>query len=206
MATKLDLTKEYKTYYTAKTTPEIVEIEEGKFLTIEGKGAPGSDEFQSKVSALYSLAYGVKMMMKKEGKDFAVAKLEGLWWVDSDKPYTEVPREEWRWKLLLRQPDFVTSEIVEKARQEVLKKKKLELANEVKFEKMKEGKCVQILHIGPYATEPESIAKMKKLMEEKNLAPNGLHHEIYLVMAYPRNVAEEKLKTILRQPVRYKDE
>jgi hypothetical protein len=202
--TKLDLTKEYKTYYTAKTTPEIVEIEEGKFLTIEGKGAPGGDEFQAKVSALYSLAYGVKMVCKKQGKDFKVAKLEGLWWVDSDKPWHEIPREEWRWKLLIRQPEFVTSEIVEKVKQEVIKKKKLELVNEVKFEKMKEGKCIQILHIGPYSTEPESIAKMEKLMEEKNLAKNGYHHEIYLVMAYPRKVPDEKLKTILRQPVREK--
>ena len=88
---KLDLTKEHKTYYAAKTAPEIVEIGEGKFLTIEGKGAPGGDEFRAKVGALYSLAYGIKMLMKKEGKDFTVAKLEGLWWVNSDKPYTEVP-------------------------------------------------------------------------------------------------------------------
>jgi len=198
--TKLDLTKEYKTYYTAKTTPEIVEIEEGKFLTIEGKGAPGGDEFQAKVGALYSLAYGIKMLMKKEGKDFTVAKLEGLWWVDSDKPYTEVPREEWRWKLLIRQPEFVTPEIVEKAKQEVIKKKKLELVNEVKFEKMKEGKCVQILHIGPYSTEPESLEKMYNLMKEKGLVYNGFHHEIYI--SDPRKVAPEKMKTILRQPVK----
>ena len=189
---KLDLTKEYKTYYTAKTTPEIVEFEEGKFLTIEGKGAPGGKEFQSKVGALYSLAYGIKMLMKKEGKDFTVAKLEGLWWVDSDKPYTEIPREEWRWKLLIRQPESVTSEIVEKARQEVIKKKKMELVNEVKFERMKEGKCVQILHIGPYSTESESIAKMEKLMKEKGLVYNGLHHEIYL--SDPRKIAPEKRK------------
>jgi len=201
---KLDLTKEYKTYYTAKTTPEIVEIEEGKFLTIEGKGAPGGDEFQAKVGALYSLAYGIKMLMKKEGKDFTVAKLEGLWWVDSDKPYTEVPREEWRWKLLIRQPEFVTPEIVEKARQEVIEKKKLELVNEVKFEKMKEGKCVQILHIGPYSTEPESLEKMYNLMKEEGLVYNGFHHEIYI--SDPRKVAPEKMKTILRQSVRHKNE
>ena len=74
---KLDLTKEYKTYYTAKATSEFVEIGEGKFLTIEGKGTPGGDEFQAKVRALYSLVYGIKMLMKKEGKDFIVAKLEG---------------------------------------------------------------------------------------------------------------------------------
>jgi len=205
MATKIDLTKEYKTYYTAKTLPEIVEIEGEKFLAIEGKGAPGGDEFQAKVGALYSFAYGVKMLIKKEGKDFSVTKLEGLWWVDSDKPYTEVPREEWRWKILIRQPEFVTSEIVEKARQEVIKKKKIDLVNEVKFEKMKEGKCVQILHNGPYFTEPVSFAKMEKLMKEKNLVKNGLHHEIYLVSAgYSGKVPEEKWRTILRQPVKMK--
>lgn len=122
--TKLDLTKEYKSYYTSKTKPEIVEIEEEKFLTIKGKGAPGGKEFQSKVSALYSLVYSIKMLMKKKDKDFVVAKLESFWWVDPDKPYTKVPREEWRWELLIRQPEFITSEIVERARQEVIKKEK----------------------------------------------------------------------------------
>jgi len=142
-----------------------VEIEEGKFLTIEGSGAPGGDEFQAKVGALYSLAYGIKILMKKEGKDFTVAKLEGLWWVDSDKPFIEVPQKEWRWKLLIRQPEFVTPEIAEKARQEVIKNKKIDLVNEVKFEKMKEGKCIQVLHIGPYSTEAESWKKIIKLMK-----------------------------------------
>lgn len=197
---KLDLAKEYKSYYAAKTTPELVEIEEGKFLTIEGKGAPGSNEFQAKVSALYSLAYGIKMLMKKEGKDFAVPKLEGLWWVDSDKPWYDIPREEYRWKLLIRQPEFLTLEIVERAKKDAIKKKKIGSVNEIKFEKMKEGKCVQVLHIGPYSTEPESLAKMYKLMEEKNLVYNGLHHEIYF--SDPRKVAPEKFKTILRQPVK----
>ena len=123
--------------------------------------------------------------------------------MDSGKQYTEVPREEWRWKLLIRQPDFVTEEIVEKAGEEIMKKKKLEMVNEVKFEKMREGKCVQILHIGPYSTEPESLEKMNELMKEKGLVYNGFHHEIYL--SDPRKVPEEKLKTILRQSVKKKD-
>jgi hypothetical protein len=89
-ATKLDLTKKYKTYYTARTIPEVVEFEEAQFLTIQGKGAPQSDEFMAKLEALYLLAYGIKMPMKKEGKDFTVAKLEGLWWVESNKPFMEV--------------------------------------------------------------------------------------------------------------------
>ncbi|MEW6456865.1 MAG: GyrI-like domain-containing protein [Acidobacteriota bacterium] len=202
---KLDLTKEYKAYYTAKTTPEIIDIEERQSLIVEGKGAPGGDEFQAKVGALYSLTYGIKMLMKKEGKDFTVAKLEGQWWVDFDKPYTEVPREEWKWKLLIRQPEFLTSEIVEKAKQEVIKKKKIDLVNEVKFEKMKEGRCVQILHIGPYSTEQESLTKMYELMEKEDLVKNGLHHEIYLVSTgRSGKVPEEKWRTILRQPVKKK--
>lgn len=169
-------------------------------MTIEGKGEPGGKEFTKKVEALYPLAYGVKNICKKEGKDFGVPKLEGLWWVESDKPALEVPREEWRWKLLIRMPDFVTSEIVEKARDEVFKKEGIELIKEIKFEKIKEGKCVLILHIGPYSTEPKSLAKIEKLMEEENLVKNRLHHEIYL--SDPRRVPEDKWKTILRQPVK----
>jgi len=201
--TKLDLKKEYKTYYKAKTIPEVVEFGEIPFLTIEGKGEPGGKEFTSKVEALYSLAYGVKNLCKKQGKDFVVPNLEGLWWVESDKHALDVPRGEWRWKLLIRMPEFVTSEIVEKAKVEVIKRRGIELVDEIKFEKLTEGKCVQVLHIGPYSTEPESLAKMRKLMEEKNLVENGLHHEIYL--SDPRRVPEEKWKTILRQPVKERE-
>ena len=200
MKSKLDLTKKYKKYYTAKTVPEIVDIEEGQFLTIEGKGAPGRDKFQAKITALYSLAYAIKNICKKRGKDFVVPKLEGLWWVESNKPFSEVPREEWRWKLLIRMPDFVTPEIVENGKYNVIERKGIELVKEIKFEKMKEGKCVQILHIGPYSAEHESLQKMRKLMEKENLVENGPHHEIYL--SDPRRVPEERLKTILRQPVR----
>ena len=203
VTTKLDLKKEHKTYYKAKIIPEVVEFGEIPFLTIEGKGEPGGKEFTSKVEALYSLAYSVKNLCKKQGKDFVVPNLEGLWWVESDKPALEVPRGEWLWKLLIRMPEFVTSEIVEKAKVEVIKRRDIELVDEIKFEKLTEGKCVQVLHIGPYSTEPESLAKMRKLMEEKNLVENGLHHEIYL--SDPRRVPEEKWKTILRQPVKERE-
>lgn len=198
--TKLDLKKEHKTYYQAKISPEVVEFGEIPFLTIEGKGEPGGKEFTTKVETLYPLAYGVKNLCKKQGKDFVIPKLEGVWWVESDKPALEVPRKEWLWKLLIRMPEFVTSEIFEKAKVQVIKKKGIELIDEIKFEKITEDKCVQVLHIGPYSTEPESLAKIRKLMEEKNLVENGLHHEIYL--SDPRRVPEEKWKTILRQPVK----
>jgi len=197
---KLDLTKEYKTYYTAKTAPEIVEFGEAQFLAIEGKGAPGGEEFTAKVEALYPLAYGIKNISKKQGNDFVVPKLEGLWWVESDKPALEVPREEWRWKLLIHLPDFVTSKIVDKAKEEVFKKKGIEIVKEIEFEKITEGKCIQIMHIGSYSTESDTIEKMRNFMEENNLVENGLHHEVYL--SDPRKAAPEKMKTILRQPVR----
>jgi len=199
-ATKLDLTKKYKTYYTAKPSPLIVEFGEAKYLSIEGKGEPGGEEYTRKLEALYPLAYAVKNLSKKSGKDFVVSKLEGLWWVESDKSALEVPREEWRWKLLIRLPEFITPQIVEEAKIIVLKKKGIELVKETRFEKINEGKCVQIMHIGPYATEEETIAKMKAFMEENNLVENGLHHEIYL--SDPRKVDPKKLKTILQQPVK----
>jgi len=199
---KYDLTKEYASYYTAKTTPEIVDVEGGYFLTIEGRGAPEGEEFQSKIGALYALAYGIKMLMKKEGRDFTVAKLEGLWWVDSDRHNLEVPREEWRWRLLIRQPEFVTHEIVQRAKEEVLKRKGLDLVKEITLEEIAEGRCVQILHVGPYSTEPESLAKLYELMEAEGLTFNGFHHEIYL--SDPRKIPAERLRTILRQPVKEK--
>ena len=197
---KIDLVKVDKTYYTAKASPQIAEFPEVSYLTIEGRGEPAGKTFVEAVQALYPFAYGVKGVCKKDGRDFAVAKLEGLWWVKSNKPALEVPRQEWYWKLLIRLPDFVSSEIVEKVRLEVIKKKDIALIKDIKFEKITEGKCVQVLHIGPYSTEPQTIEKMRKMMKENKLTENGFHHEIYL--SDPRKTPPQKMKTILRQPVK----
>ncbi len=197
---KLDMAKEYKSYYTAKTTPELFEFEGVPLLMVSGKGEPRGDEFSGKLEALYSLAYGVKNICKKQARDFTVPKLEGLWWVESDMPALEVPREEWMWTLLIRMPDFVSSDIVKMAEEEVFKKKGIQLIKEIQLGTLDEGKCVQALHVGPYSTEPETIAKMKAFMHQNDLLENGPHHEIYL--SDPRKVAPEKLKTILRQPVK----
>ena len=200
MATKFDFEKEYKHYYTAKTTPAVVEFGKVSYLAIEGKGEPAGEVFTKAVEALYPLAYGVKNICKKQGKDFGVPKLEGLWWVKSNKPPLDVPRSEWYWKLLIRMPDFATSEIIKNAKEEVFKKKGLDLIKKIKFETMNEAKSVQIMHIGPYATEPETIQKMKDFMRENSYTENGLHHEIYL--SDPRKAVPEKMKTILRQPIK----
>ena len=197
---KLDLVKEFKSYYRANNKLEIVEFEKILYLSIEGKGEPAGEVFTKAIEALYPLAYGVKKICKSQEKDFGVPKLEGLWWVKSNKPALEVPRSEWYWKLLIRMPDFVTPEIIKTAKEEVFKKKGLDLIKEIKFEIINEHKCIQIMHVGPYATEPETIEKMNLFMKENSFTKNGLHHEIYL--SDPRKTAPEKMKTILRQPIK----
>jgi hypothetical protein len=197
--TKLDMKKEYKSYYKAPKEPELVEFKAAQYIAIEGMGAPGDTEFNAKVGALYPLAFGIKNITKKIGADFAVPSLEGLWWVEEDKPFIEVPRDRWYWKLLIRLPEFVTFEMYENAKTETFKKKKIELINDIGFEKMTEGSCIQILHIGPYATEEETILKMYDYIAKHDMIPNGLHHEVYL--SDPRKTEPQKMKTILRQPV-----
>ena len=200
MAEKINLLKEYKQYYSVKITPVIVEFGKVPYLSIEGKGEPAGEVFLKAIEVLYPLAYGVKNIYKKQRQDFGVPKLEGLWWVKSNKPALEVPRSEWYWKLLIRMPYFVTPEIVKNAKENVFKKKGLELIREIKFETIDEGKCIQIMHIGPYAIESETIQKMKDFTKENGYINNGLHHEIYL--SDPRKTVPEKMKTILRQPVK----
>ncbi len=200
MSTKLDLTKTYKDYYSAKSNPVVIEFGPVPYLSITGEGEPAGEQFIAAVEALYPFAYGVKKICKGEGQDFGVPKLEGQWWVNSDKPALEVPRSEWQWKLLIRMPEFVTDAICESAQADVLKKKGLVLIKKIVFEKIDEQICIQIMHVGPYSTEPETIAKMNLFMTDNGLVENGLHHEIYI--SDPRKTAPEKMKTILRQPVK----
>jgi hypothetical protein len=198
---KLDLRKQFKRDYTATQESELVTIEASPFLAIVGKGEPGGKEYTEKLNALYSVAYTVKMALKKSGKDFVVLGLEGLWWADDPKRnLLEVPRQDWNWKSMIRQPDFVTRELVEGPKKQVQTKKKIAAAADVQLEIFEEGKCVQILHIGPYATEGSSIEKMLAFIKASGLEVHGLHHEIY--MSDPRRTPESKLKTIIRLPVR----
>ena len=197
---KLDLAKEYKSYYKAGTKPELVEFGEANYLTIAGKGEPAGTAFVSKVVALYPLSYGVKKICKEQGNDFGVPKLEGLWWVEGDTPALEVPRSEWCWKLLIRMPGFVTREVVLSVQPEVAKKKKNDSIQEISFEKFAEGKCVQIMHIGPYSSEPATINTLMGFIAENGLSVNGLHHEIYI--SDPLKTKPSKMKTLIRYPVK----
>jgi hypothetical protein len=200
--TKLDLAKTDKRYYTALHYPHLVTLPRLQYVAIAGKGAPESAIFAGATAALYKLAYSVKGLCKAAGNDFVVAKLEGLWWVESDRYGLEVPREEWCWRLLIRMPDFITAGQVEEAkRQAIVKNKELDTAvGRVEWTEMQEGTSVQMMHVGPYSTEPETLARMHEFMEVEGFVRNGQHHEIYL--SDPRRVQTAAMKTILRQPVK----
>lgn len=205
---KIDLVKTYKSYYTAKPKPEIVNIEPAQFLSITGKGDPSGGAFAERVQALYTTAYTLKFIFKAKGQDYTVPKLEGLWWFEKElyahltivEAPTKVPRSEWQYRLLLRLPDFVSSKDVEGAKETAVHKKRLPLAAHTEFYHMEEGKCVQMLHTGPFATEPQSLLLIQQFVEEHQLLANGLHHEIYL--SDFRKTPPERLKTILREPVK----
>jgi hypothetical protein len=205
---KLDLTKKHKTYFTARTKPELMIIERANFLSIAGKGDPSDKKFSENIQALYSVTYAVKFSYKALEKDFVVSKLEGLWWFDEKKfgnntmvdVSTNVPRTEWEYKLLIRIPDFVTQREIDLATKKVVEKKGLPLANKVEFFEMRESKSVQILHVGPFSNEPETLQKLDIFMKENNLAKNGFHHEIYL--SDFRKTHPSKFRTILREPVK----
>lgn len=196
---KLDLAKDDKAYYTANESPEFVDFPPHKYLGIEGKGEPAGQEFSAAVEALYPVAYAVKNIYKAKELDFAVPKLEGLWWVESDLPAFKVPRQEWYWNLLIRLPDYIRAGDVDEAVQIAYSKKKLAKIGEISFQVLDEEKCVQVMHIGPYSAEAATIERMYIFIADAGYEPQGLHHEIYLTD--PRTTAPEKMKTILRQPI-----
>ncbi len=205
---KLDLTKTDKTYYKAKTSPEILHIEKTNYISITGKGDPSGKEFSEKIQALYGTAYIIKFMLKAINNDFVVPKLEALWSFDTEKYASismdeaplKIPRSEWNYRIMIRMPDFVTNKQTEEAIIIAANKKQIDLAKSIEFYEMTEDKVVQILHIGPFEDEPQTLKKIQEFSIENNLQQNGLHHEIYL--SDFRKTAPEKLKTLLREPVK----
>jgi hypothetical protein len=197
-AQKIDLYKLHKHEYVTPNTPVLIKTNPAYYLAISGQGAPGGERFVACIGALYGMAFTIKMTRKFAGKqDYAVCKLEGQWFFTGDP--AEIPKEQWRWKLLIRTPDFITRADRERAVETLLKKGKPREVGEVELEKLDEGQCVQMLHIGPYDREKETIALMRDFAQTQGLKFAGPHHEIYL--SDPRRVAPARLKTILREPV-----
>jgi hypothetical protein len=200
LKSKIDLFKEHKAEYAAPRKPVLVTVAKARYLAIEGQGAPGSEEFSARIGALYGVAFTVKMTRKFSGReDYAVSKLEAQWWCDGWQNFAEAPKSEWRWKLMIRTPDFITAKDVADAVAALTKRGKGKETDRVRLESLAEGPCAQMLHVGPYEREAETIDAMKAFAASQGLAFHGRHHEIYL--SDPRRVAPEKLKTILRVPV-----
>jgi hypothetical protein len=199
-AEKLDLYRLHKDEYVTPKKPVLVDIGPAQYLSINGRGEPGGKLFQDQVGLLYGVAFTIKMTKKFAGRDYKVCYLEGLWWTDDGVTFVEKPVSVWNWKLLIRVPDFVTAEDLGAALAQIRKQGKPVDAGEVELETINEGRCVQVLHIGPYESERETISRMMELAREKGLSFDGAHHEIYL--SDPRRVPAARLRTILRHPAR----
>lgn len=205
---KLDLRKELKHLYNPSAKKvELVEVPRFKFLMVDGAIelglAPGSSpNFQEAMQALYGAAYTLKFMSKlrkEDPVDYPVMASEGLWWVE-DGQFDINRKDNWVYTLMILQPDHITEDMFQEALGQ-LREKKGDLAafSRLRLEEFEEGLCVQIMHIGPYATEPATKEKMEAFALEKGYTLCGKHHEIYL--GNPLRAEPEKLKTVLRQPV-----
>jgi hypothetical protein len=189
--------------YRAGMKAQFVQVPRLSFLAVDGRGDPDtSPAFAGAVQALYAVSYAAKFMFKKDGgPDFTVSKLEGLWWADDPGKFTAGDKSDWEWTLLIRQPDALTSEVVERLINEVAAKKALAGVRDLSLISFEEGAAAQVLHVGPYATEAPTIVYLHAFLRDHGCAFDGhlhKHHEIYL--NDPRRAAPEKLRTIIRQP------
>jgi hypothetical protein len=197
---KLDLFKLHNDEYAANVKPRLISVAPANYLSVSGRGAPGGDMFQSKLEALYAVAFTVKAASKQQGQDYAISKLEGLWWGDFGyESFSALPRDTWNWTLLIRTPVFIVPSAIRNASKALLHKGKPPEVLEVAPFSLDEGQCAQMLHRGSYEDEYKTLAILRAFIQEQGLNVHGLHHEIYL--SDPRKTAPEKLKTVLRLPV-----
>ena len=200
---KIDYKKELKSLFKPSTKKvEIVDVPQMNFLMIDGKGDPNtSADYQNAVEALYSIAYALKFMVKKGDLaiDYGVLPLEGLWWMDDMSKFSVEKKDEWKWTMMIMQPDVVTPRLFYEAVDQVRKKKDSFALQEIRLESFSEGKAAQIMHIGPFTEEGPAIEKVHAFIEEQGRERRGKHHEIYL--SDIRKAAPEKWKTIIRQPM-----
>ncbi|MFQ6096111.1 MAG: GyrI-like domain-containing protein [Armatimonadota bacterium] len=189
-------------YSASRNKPVVVDVPEMSFLMIDGRGDPqASQHFQNAVAALYAVSYALKFMLKNADPplDFVVMPLEGLWWTEGAGEFRFDDRDQWRWTLMVMQPEPVTAGLFARAVEQVARKKDLPALSEVRFESLHEGLSAQMLHVGPYSAEQATISTLHEFVREQGRRLRGRHHEIYL--SDPRRTAPERLKTILRHPI-----
>jgi hypothetical protein len=203
---KLDLRKELKHLYNPPSRQVVeVDVPAMNFLLIDGKGDPNTAlEYKEAVEALYSLSYTLKFASRKAlGIDYTIMPLEGLWWMeDMGQRYGDIDftadKSLWLWTMLIMQPDGITPEMVEAARDDLRRKKAPPALDRVRFERFHEGLAAQVMHLGPYSAEKPTIDRIHAYVAEHGEL-TGKHHEIYL--GDPRRSQPEKLRTIIRQPM-----
>jgi len=202
---KIDYKKDFKTLYMPKTAPEIVDVPSMPFFTLSGSGDPNREAFAEETAALYSLSYAVKMSYKSDNVpagyyEYTVFPLEGVWdLLDRSKPATD--KSNLKYKIMIRQPDFLTEPMFERFLEQTKKKKPNPFLGQVRFERISDGLSCQMMHLGSFDDEPQSFARMETYCEEQSFIRTSLlHREIYL--SDPRRVEPAKMKTVLRFPVR----
>lgn len=203
---KHEYKKQEKELYCPKETPQLLEVPKQKFFCIKGQGDPNKEDYSERVGVLYALSYAVRMMPKngftpKGYFEYTVYPLEGIWdLTEKGRHLTYLDKNELLYTIMIRQPDFVTDEVVEKAFEIANKKKPHPLLKEAYFEEIEDGLSVQILHIGSYDTEQQSFDKMMDFIEQNNYERRLLtHREVYL--SDVRKTEVSKLKTILRYTI-----
>lgn len=205
-----DYKKEYKALYMPKNKPSIVTVPKCNYIAVRGKGNPNDEqgEYMASIGLLYAIAFTIKMSYKGDHKiagyfEYVVPPLEGFWWQEGIKGIDYEHKENFQFISVIRLPDFVTKEDFDWAIGEATKKKKSDFSA-VEFFTYDEGECVQCMHIGPYDNEPETVAAMHAYMEQAgytlDITDTRYHHEIYL--SDPRKTAPEKLKTVVRHPIK----
>lgn len=199
---KIDLKKELKHLYRA-SAKEVVEVDVPAFnyLMIDGAGDPNmSRGYAEAVEALFSVSYTAKFMVKKgpQAKDYAVMPLEGLWWADDMSTFSVDDKPDWKWTMMIMQPGFVAAALIEAAMAEVRRKKALPGLDRIRLEAFTEGRCAQLLHIGPFTEEGPSVERVHQYIDSRSQR-RGRHHEIYL--SDIRKADPARWKTIIRQPM-----
>jgi hypothetical protein len=202
-----DLVKQLRPLYAPSAKhPSIVEVPGLAFLMVDGRGDPSTSEaYQQALEALYGVAYTLKFARKKDDpeSDFKVAPLEGQWWADASAPTMgelQADRDSWNWTMMIAVPDEVTAAEVAAAVAAAARRRSLPAAGRLRLERFEEGLAAQIMYIGPYADEAPTIERLHAFAAEQGYELRGRHHEIYL--SDPRRTAAERLKSVIRHPVR----
>ena len=200
---KIDLKQELKHLYQPSAREVVVvEVPAMNYLMLDGMGDPNtSPAYQAVVEVLFSLSYTLKFMVKKGplAIDYSVMPLEGLWWAEDMSTFTTADKSNWKWTMMLLQPDFITPGMIDAATQAVKRKSNPPLLDQVRFETYAEGLCAQIMHIGPFSAEGPTVERLHSYIAESGRQRIGKHHEIYL--SDIRKADPAKWKTIIRQPM-----